>query len=153
MKYIKAAFIIGSIIFVSCNSNKNPYENNLGIEPTVIAQMDTANYTQILWLDTVKNIGTIKTTDTARIEFKFKNIGTKPLFIIAVQPACGCTVADYSKEPIQPGKEGVVNAMYIWNGQMGALRKTIAVRTNTKNGRSHTVAFFGEVVKDSVSKK
>lgn len=124
----------------------------MGIEPSVIAQMDTANYTKILWLDTLVNIGTIKTTDTARIQFRFKNIGDKPLLVITVAPACGCTIANYSKEPVFPGKEGAVNAMYKWNGQIGALRKTISVRTNTKNSAYHTVAFFGEIIKDSVSK-
>ncbi|MEP7317111.1 MAG: DUF1573 domain-containing protein [Panacibacter sp.] len=153
MKNIFRAFLICNIILLSCNDNKNPYENTLGIEPSVIAQMDTLNYTEIIWQDTLINIGTIKTTDTARIQFKFKNIGSKPLFVITVAPACGCTVADYSKEPVFPGKEGVINAMYKWNGQIGALKKTITVRTNTKNGAYHTVAFFGEIIKDSTSKK
>ena len=153
MKSITAClFIHFFIIVVSCNEDKNPYENNMGIEPSDIAQMDTANYTKILWLDTLINIGTIKTTDTARIQFKFKNIGDKPLLIITVAPACGCTIANYSKEPIFPGKQGTVNAMYTWNGQIGALRKTISVRTNTKNSAYHTVAFFGEIVKDSIIK-
>ncbi len=121
----------------------------MGIEPEVIAQMDTANYTNVLWADSVKNIGTIKTTDTAHIQFHFTNTGNKPLFIITVAPACGCTIASYSKEPVQPGKQGVVNAVYKWNGQIGALRKTIAVSTNTKNERLHTLVFYGEIVKDT----
>jgi len=151
MKSIASCFFIYSFItLIACNADKNPYENNMGIEPSVIAQMDTANYTKILWLDTLVNIGTIKTTDTASIQFRFKNIGDKPLLIISVAPACGCTIANYSKEPIFPGKEGVVNAMYKWNGQIGALRKTISVRTNTKNSAYHTVAFFGEIIKDSI---
>ncbi|WP_216368592.1 DUF1573 domain-containing protein [Limnovirga soli] len=142
-------FVLVAFIFICCNSNKNPYENNLGIEPEVIAQMDTANYTNVLWADSVKNIGTIKTTDTAHIQFHFTNTGNKPLFIITVAPACGCTIASYSKEPVQPGKQGVVNAVYKWNGQIGALRKTIAVSTNTKNERLHTLVFYGEIVKDT----
>src|SRR6478609_10345094 len=104
MKNVAVYSIICIMIFNSCSSNKNPYENNLGIEPSLIAQMDTANYTKILWLDTLVNIGTIKTTDTVRTQFRFKNIGDKALFIISVAPSCGCTVADYPKEPVQPGK-------------------------------------------------
>jgi hypothetical protein len=153
MKNIAAYFIICITTFISCSSNKNPYENNLGIEPSLIAQIDTANYTKILWLDTLVNIGTIKTTDTARTQFRFKNIGEKALFIISVAPSCGCTVADYPKEPIQPGKEGIITAEYKWNGQLGAIRKTISVRTNTKNEPYHKIAFVGEVIKDSVSSK
>ncbi|HNP22304.1 MAG TPA: DUF1573 domain-containing protein [Panacibacter sp.] len=142
--------VICILVFISCSSDENPYQNNLGIEPSLIAQMDTANYTTILWEDTLVNIGRIKTTDTARIKFRFKNTGNKPLFIITVAPSCGCTVADYPKEPIQPGKEGVVTASYKWNGQLGELKKTISVRTNTSNQAYHKVAFVGEVFKDSV---
>ena len=149
MKYLITSFIICNIIFLSCSSNKNPYENNLGIEPVTIAQMDTANYTQILWEDSVINIGTINAVDTAAItiNFRFKNVGDKPLFVISVGASCGCTIASYSKEPLFPGKESVINAIYKQNGETGTVRKTIFVKTNTKNRSSHTLVFYGEVVK------
>lgn len=150
IKSVAIFCIVCLTIFISCSNDKNPYENSLGIEPSLIAQMDTANYTRILWEDTLVNIGTIKTTDTARIKFRFKNIGDKALFIITVAPSCGCTVADYPKEPIQPGKEGIVTASYKWNGQIGELKKSISVRTNTTNSAYHKIAFVGEVIKDSV---
>lgn len=155
MKYLITCFIICNIFFPSCSSNKNPYENNLGIEPVTIAQMDTANYTQILWKDSIINIGTINTADTAAvpINFRFKNVGDKPLFIISVGATCGCTIANYSKEPLFPGKESVIKAAYRWNGQTGTVRKTIFVKTNTKNKSSHTLVFYGEVVTDTAAKK
>ena len=155
MKKIISAFIICTFILLSCNDNKNPYENNLGIEPVVIAQIDTANYTQILWQDSVINIGTISAADTAAvpINFRFKNVGDKPLFIISVGATCGCTIANYSKEPLFPGKESVIKAAYRWNGQTGTVRKSIFVKTNTKNKSSHTLVFYGEVVTDTAEKK
>ncbi len=155
MKYLITSFIICTIIFLSCSNNKNPYENNLGIEPVTIAQMDTANYTQILWEDSVINIGTINVADTAAIpiNFRFKNVGDKPLFIISVGATCGCTIANYSKEPLFPGKESVIKAAYRWNGQTGTVRKTIFVKSNTRNRSSHTLVFYGEVVKDTAEKK
>ncbi len=150
-------FLPLACMFIGCSDNsgesKNPYENKLGIEPTVMAQMDTANYTEITWLDTLINIGSIRTTDTAKISFRFKNTGNKPLFVISVQPACGCTVADYSKEPVWVGKEGIINGVFKWNGQTGAIRKTIGVRTNTSNGAWHTLSFYGEVIADSAKKQ
>ena len=57
MKSITTGIFINCFItLISCNADKNPYENNMGIEPSDIAQMDTANYTKILWLDTLSNI-------------------------------------------------------------------------------------------------
>lgn len=141
--------ILAVIVFMSCSSHKNPYSNDRGMDPLLMAQMDTANYTEINWLDTAINFGTIKSSDTAKIIFRFKNTGSKPLFLISVQPACGCTVADYSKEPVWENEEGMIKAEYRWNGQIGEIRKTIGVRTNTSNNAWHTLSFVGIVEKDT----
>jgi len=132
------------------NANKNPYENTLGIEPSVMAQMGTANYTTIEWIDTLVNLGKLKNRDTVSLSFRFKNTGSHPLYLLAVQPACGCTLADYSKEPVWNDREGIIRAVYTAKDQAGAVRKTIRVRTNSKNGQWHSLAFYGDVVADSV---
>src|SRR4051812_13816053 len=80
---------------------------------------DTAAYTSIHWIDSVKNIGTIEAGKKKEIIFRFKNTGAKPLIIISAQPGCGCTVADYPKEPIAPGADGVITAGYQAPGGTG----------------------------------
>jgi hypothetical protein len=42
-----------ALLLVACNNNKNPYANNLGINPALAAQIDTAHYTMIEWKDSV----------------------------------------------------------------------------------------------------
>ena len=114
-------------------------------DSTVIA--DTANYTTIQWIDSVKDIGFVEKGKLAEINFTFRNTGDKPLFIISAQPGCGCTVADYPKNAISPEGEGVITANYDSNkGSMGEFRKSISVTTNTKNGNHHYIFFRGEVV-------
>src|ERR671921_273392 len=91
-------------------------------------ETDSANYTTIRWIDSVKNIGLVTAGTKTEIKFRFKNTGTKPLFIIAARPGCGCTIADYPQEAIGPNAEGVITAEYdIHKGTQGEFRKSITV--------------------------
>ena len=48
--------------------------------------------------------------------------------------SCGCTVPQYPKEPIKPGESGEVTVTYNGAGKFpGHFRKTITLRTNSKN--------------------
>ena len=44
--------------------------------------------------------------------FTVKNISDKPLVIYTVSVSCGCTDAQWTKEPIQKGKTGVISVVY-----------------------------------------
>ena len=66
-------------------------------------------------------------------EFKFTNVGDAPLVIHQAIASCGCTVPDYTKEPILPGKSGVVKVTYNGTGRYpGHFKKSITLRTNSK---------------------
>ncbi len=137
-------FIVCSFIaFASCQND----EANI----TRTAN-DTANYTSIKWIDSVKNIGSVVAGTKKEIKFRFKNTGTKPLFIIAARPGCGCTIADYPKQAIAPNAEGVITANYdIHKGTQGEFRKNISVTANTKGTTYHNIFFYGEIKKQSDS--
>ena len=111
------------------------------------AESDTANYTKVQWLDTLVSIGTINMGEKAQVKFRCKNTGTKPLIITNARPGCGCTVADFTKEPIAPGGEGWVTGAFdskkIHGG--GDIHKTIIVSTNTSNGTEKFLVFTGFV--------
>ena len=62
--------------------------------------------------------------------FKVKNTSMVPLVITNVKPTCGCTVADYTKEPIKPGEMGEIAATYNAKS-VGPFTKTVHVYTNT----------------------
>ena len=44
--------------------------------------------------------------------FTLTNISGQPLIIEQANPTCGCTISDYTKEPIAAGKNGIINATY-----------------------------------------
>jgi hypothetical protein len=63
--------------------------------------------------------------------YKFKNTGQAPLIIQTAQPSCGCTVPDWTKEPIPAGGSGYVKAEFDTKGKSGPNTKTITVTANT----------------------
>ena len=76
------------------------------------------------------DFGTIPEGPAAEHVFTFTNTGKEPLVIQRVQPSCGCTAPDWSKEPIAPGKTGMVKATYGTQGRPGHFEKTMTVFTN-----------------------
>ncbi|NLZ72803.1 MAG: DUF1573 domain-containing protein [Bacteroidales bacterium] len=65
--------------------------------------------------------------------FTFKNVGDAPLVIHRAMGSCGCTVPEYTQEPILPGKEGTLKVTYNGKGRYpGYFKKSITVRTNAK---------------------
>ena len=65
--------------------------------------------------------------------FTFTNTGDKPLVINQAVASCGCTVPEYTKDPIQPGKKGEIKVTYNGTGKFpGHFKKSITVRTNGK---------------------
>ena len=65
--------------------------------------------------------------------FTFTNIGDAPLVIHQAVASCGCTVPEYTKEPIMPGKKGTIKVTYNGTGKYpGHFKKSITLRTNAK---------------------
>lgn len=108
--------------------------------------VDSANFTQVQWLDSVVNFGTMQMGEIKTVSFRMKNIGNKPLFLTNVKAGCGCTVADFTKGAIAPGAEGVVTGEFDSNkSQTGEVHKSIFVTTNTPNGMNQTLVFTGKI--------
>ena len=84
---------------------------------------------------TTIDYGTVKANSDGNKVFTFTNTGDKPLIISNVQPGCGCTASDWTKEPILPGKKGEVKVHYN-TVNLNAFKKTIDVFSNDPaNGR------------------
>ncbi len=58
------------------------------------------------------DFGKIKQNVPATATFTVTNIGKEPLIIEQASPTCGCTIGDYTKEPIAPGKTGSITATF-----------------------------------------
>ena len=109
------------------------------------AMNDSANYTQIEWIDSVKNMGTINEGQKLEVVFRFRNAGNHPLVIKSADPSCGCTVPEKPEAPIMPGKEGLIKAVFSSDGRSGTNHKTISVKANTLGVQDHVLEFNVEV--------
>lgn len=97
------------------------------------------------------DFGTVTEGTQATHEFKLKNTGDQPVVISNVQASCGCTTPAWTKEPILPGKTGLVKAVYNSEGRPGSFNKSITV---TSNAATPTLILFikGVVVSKSDAK-
>ena len=66
-------------------------------------------------------------------KFEFTNTGKNPLIISAVKPGCGCTVPEYTTEPILPGKKGFVNLKFDSSSFDGMQNKSAEVYANVES--------------------
>ncbi|MZP57064.1 MAG: DUF1573 domain-containing protein, partial [Bacteroidales bacterium] len=65
-------------------------------------------------------------------DFIVTNTGNTPLVIQNIVASCGCTTPEWTREPIAPGKEGKIKAIYDPKDRPGAFNKTLSVYTNAK---------------------
>ncbi len=83
-------------------------------------------------------------------KFEFTNVGDSALVLVSVRPGCGCTAANYTKTPIEPGQRGFIDATYDPRNRPGAFTKSIRVTTNEPEDASkspHVIYIKGNVLK------
>lgn len=91
-----------------------------GAKIEILAKNNTIDYGEV-----------IKGKDNGIRTLEFKNTGDKPLIINNIQSTCGCTLPEFPKTPILPGKTDFIKIKY--NMKVGPIRKTITVETNAVN--------------------
>jgi hypothetical protein len=142
----------GFVIFASCGNRPGPYENSLGIAPSQVAALDSVHYTRISWTDTLVDFGTISEGKMVKVSFEFHNTGETPLLISEVSPSCGCTVADYPREAIMPGKAGRITAGFDSHDHPGFIKKSITVISNTRPRTRQLLFFSGQVITGQIER-
>lgn len=108
------------------------------ISVTVYAQqpklIDSLQKSEIVFENTIHDFGNINEGTMASYEFIFTNTGKVPLIISNVQPSCGCTTPEWSKEPVASGAKGKIKAIYNTYGRPGNFQKYITVKSNAVVG-------------------
>ncbi len=90
------------------------------------------------------DLGKIPQGIPATATYTVTNIGKTDLIIESANPTCGCTIGDYTKSPIAPGKTGTITATFNAAG-LGPINKHMNVKfagaADTKS-----IGFTGEVL-------
>jgi len=89
--------------------------------------------TKIKFGTDVHKFGNVDVNSENKYSFTFKNSGNEPLKISNAKGSCGCTVPNWPKEPILPGKSGEIEVVFRPSkGQAGSKQtKTVTVSANT----------------------
>lgn len=121
------------------------------------AQAQKKKYPVIKFERTTIDLGTFSQDDAVRTcTFEFSNVGKSPLVINYVHTSCGCTDADYPKDPISPGGRGVITVTYDGSTKMpGRFKKAIQIFSNCKDdlARVFIVGNMTALVKESKEKR
>jgi hypothetical protein len=96
-------------------------------QETTAASKDTA---EITFEKKTYELGTIQ-PGSHTFEFVFTNTGKGVLLLTNVTPGCGCTHADWTKEPIKKGEKGIIKTTYNATS-IGHFTKNITVFSNAK---------------------
>lgn len=103
-------------------------------QTTTTATMPPAKTTSMVFNKKEHNFGDINQGDKVSYNYTFKNTGANDLIISSAQGSCGCTVPEYPKTPIKPGKSATMKVSFDSTGKTGQQSKTVTIRANTATG-------------------
>lgn len=95
------------------------------------------------------DFGTIREGEKVSFTYKFKNTGEAPLIIERALASCGCTLPEWTTEPVLPGDTGFIKVEFDSSGKLNLQNKSIHVTANT--WPKMTILGFTAMVKPSSS--
>lgn len=100
---------------------------------------------KIVFATTSHDFGTIKSSaGKVTATYEFTNTGDGALSVVTVtNGGCGCTKPSFTKEPVAPGKKGVITITFDPRGRAGEFNRTVRVKTNAGKNR---LTFSGVIV-------
>lgn len=101
--------------------------NDTSVAETEMKEISAA----ISFEKTEHDFGSITQGEKAEYRFKFTNTGNQDLLITSANASCGCTVPEYSKEPIKPGAIGYIKVKFNSEYRLDAFEKSVTVTANT----------------------
>lgn len=93
--------------------------------------IDKSQLAQMSFPEDRYNFGSVDAGAVIKHEFEFTNTGQVPLIIGNVATTCGCTAADWPRQPIAPGESGVIPVSFDTKNKSGRQSKPITITANT----------------------
>ena len=94
----------------------------------------------------IHDYGTIEQNADPFCSFTITNTGDAPLLITNAKGSCGCTVPEWSKEPVMPGKTTIMKVRYDTK-RIGPINKSVTITSNATNEPTKVLRIKGLVEK------
>jgi len=111
---------------------KDKLSNDTLASANVKAAVPDQPLTTIALSESSFDFGKIKKGNKVEHVYEVTNTGANPLVISKVSPGCGCTVPDFTKEPILPGKKGKITLHFDSSNFDGNVQKYADVFANVE---------------------
>jgi Protein of unknown function (DUF1573) len=144
-----AIIAMATLLMASCKENAALSIDEDTAKKAEIAHADSGKIPVIKFAEPEFDFGTIKQGDKVEHTFKFTNEGTADLIISDAKASCGCTIPDWTKDPVAPGKDGEVKVVFNSAGKSGDVSKTVTLTLNTEKG-TETVSFKANIKTDGI---
>lgn len=140
--------ICSSLYFVACkNGNDRVKASDVVTNPNTADGSGDLQDLPVFEFETESHdFGKLREGEHVSYVFKFKNAGKRDLIISNQKTTCGCTVADYPKEPVKPGASGQITVAFNSEGKVGMNTKTVTLTANTQPN-TKVLTIKAEVIK------
>ena len=136
---------LASSLVLSCGSKKNGNKSGW-MEGYPSADGDKKDeLAAISFEETQFNFGEIVQGQVVEYDFVFTNTGKNDLVIYDAKGSCGCTVPEWPKEPVRPGKSNKIHVKFDSTGKEGHQTKTVTLTCNTQPNQV-TLQVVGDVI-------
>ncbi len=134
MKFLAIAF--AAFVLVSCGEKETAETIDSAVIANPIsaegaAEADPNKLPQMTFDKEFHDFGKITAGEKVTYSFKFTNTGKADLIISTAAGSCGCTVPEFPKEPIKPGKSGFIKVQFNSEGRSGVQEKQVTIVANT----------------------
>lgn len=142
--FIKIAPLVVALALVSCKKDQSAdqliieqgtaqvAEPNIDSPEDMVKEAQSKPLTNIALSEAQFDFGKIKKGDHKEHTYEVTNTGENPLIISQVKPGCGCTVPDYTKEPILPGQKGKITLKFDSSNFDGLVNKQAEIYANVE---------------------
>ena len=124
-----------ALTFMSCKDNAAEKVKEENVADAADRDAKNTDFPVMSFDATDHDFGIINEGDVVEHTFTFTNTGKAPLVIVNAKGSCGCTVPEWTKEPVAPGATGSMLVKFNSNGKPNAQNKQVTITANTEAGK------------------
>jgi len=135
-KIVFIAIALMTFTFSSCKKeNASSKVKSENIEAAAERDAEISKGVPVIsWNEEEFDFGNLKQGEKVEHIFTLTNTGEGDLVITSARGSCGCTVPEWPKEAVKPGKTADIKVIFNSTGKKNKTTNTVTLTTNTEKG-------------------